>query len=356
MNLFDLIRRKDRSLQWIEGGGEPTSLKWVGGTQRGVRFEPRSKLKIVGAHEFTCLKVRPLDIGWRLGADLAGALLRITLSAPEAEERVLAQVEVGPIGDPRPVSLSWPAERRYAEGFDLTISMPKGGLIGVSPQIDMRQTVLPIVRGKGVEVGPGISPSVLPSQDVDVTYVESRSLDQWSAVYAKNSKAPLDLSADVAARYVIDSAVSLDRYAPASLDFIFSNHVFEHLQNPVLVLRNWLHVLKPGGLIAGVTPDPRYTFDCRQPVVTLADALREAEHPGHDIPLEKYQRWSRWTAPDVTPQSLIERDYSIHVNFFTPDTFADVAEYLKASGEIAASSIVAAPNNKDFSFALWKAA
>src|SRR5262245_41633704 len=103
MNLFDLVKRKDRSLHWIGGGGEPVSLKWTGGTQRGVRFEPHTKLRIADAHAFTCLKVRPLNIGWRLSADLRGAALRVGFSAADADERLLAQVDVGPLGEPKPV-------------------------------------------------------------------------------------------------------------------------------------------------------------------------------------------------------------------------------------------------------------
>ncbi|MBL8546117.1 MAG: class I SAM-dependent methyltransferase [Hyphomonadaceae bacterium] len=353
MNLFDLVNRKDRSIQWLEGAGEARALKWQGGTQRGVQFEKGARLRIANAHEFTALRVRPQSPNWRWASVNLQAPLVISIEAPRGVKAELAAIQAG-IGDaPKQIVFHWPVERDFADAFDIEISASEGGALAVGPQISMRASVLRLARGVGLEVGPGISPSVLPADDVDVSYVESCPLEEWSAKYTKG-RTDVTVPSELASRYVVGSAVSLDEFPEGQLDFVFSNHVFEHLANPLRVLRNWLRVLKPGGVIAGVTPDPRYTFDCRQPVTTLSEALAEAESPGHDIPLAKYERWTRWTAPEVSPASLIQRDYSIHVNFFTPETFADVADFLKHQGLISGSTIVAAPNQKDFAFALWK--
>lgn len=354
MNLFDLVNRKDRSLRWTNGAGEACSLKWQGGTQRGVQFEPGAKLRIANAHEFTSLRVRPQSPGWRWVATKDSATFVVSIETIDGRSVEIAAVEAKAGEAPKQISLNWPVERDYAGAFDLEISVPSGGALAVGPLVSMRASVLPLARGVGVEVGPGIAPSVLPAPGIEVTYVEACPLEVWPAKYAKNGKPGAMPPPELAARYVVGSAVSLDSFSVSGLDFVFSNHVFEHLANPIRVLKNWLRVLKPGGVIAGVTPDPRYTFDCRQPIMTLSEALLEAERPGHEIARAKYERWTRWTSPSVTPESLIERDYSIHVNFFTPETFADVAAHLKASGDIADAIMVAAPNQKDFAFALWK--
>lgn len=47
----------------------------------------------------------------------------------------------------------------------------------------------------------------------------------------------------------------------ASLDFVASSHVLEHVANPVNALIEWQRVLKPGGYVYLVLPDRRYTFD-----------------------------------------------------------------------------------------------
>ncbi len=43
-----------------------------------------------------------------------------------------------------------------------------------------------------------------------------------------------------------------------SLDYIISSHTLEHIKNTGNVLREWLRVLKVGGLMAVVMPDKRY--------------------------------------------------------------------------------------------------
>jgi SAM-dependent methyltransferase len=150
--------------------------------------------------------------------------------------------------------------------------------------------------------------------------------------------------------------VELETIDAASLDFIFSNHVFEHLANPLQVMINWLGRLKPGGVILGVTPDPRFTFDCRQQPTTMSEVLAEEAAGGHIIPRAKYERWCRLTEPRHTPDGLIKRGYSIHVNYFTPEGFQAMLDVLKGRGLISRTFLAAAPNNKDFAFALWKAA
>jgi SAM-dependent methyltransferase len=48
-------------------------------------------------------------------------------------------------------------------------------------------------------------------------------------------------------------------YPDHSFDIIYSRYVFEHVQDPDAVARELLRVLKPGGLIAALTPN-RYGY------------------------------------------------------------------------------------------------
>jgi SAM-dependent methyltransferase len=41
-----------------------------------------------------------------------------------------------------------------------------------------------------------------------------------------------------------------------SLHHLFTSHVMEHMPNPMLALRHWLRVLRPGGLCVAMVPDP----------------------------------------------------------------------------------------------------
>ena len=224
----------------------------------------------------------------------------------------------------------------------------------VGPLVNMREHLLPLARGTGVEVGPGLRPQVLPKPGVDVSYIEQEDPREWLNLYNKTGERPTLPPEDLLKRYVRASAVALGGIADRSLDFIFSNHVFEHLPNPLGVLTNWLTALRPGGLVLGVVPDPRYTFDCRQPVMTTDEALAEEVIGGHDVNLAKYERWCRYTEPRHRPDSLIKRGYSIHVNFFTPETFRSTMAVLEARGVIDRVFVFTARNHKDFAFALRK--
>jgi len=249
---------------------------------------------------------------------------------------------------------SWPLSGLLEEQGDLRLLVDADVEIAVAPIIDLRSIAVQHLRGSGFEVGAGLSPCILSREGVDVRYVEVKTPDEWGALYVKDGRPSPVLSDDVRARYVIGSAVDLDHLASGNMDFIFCNHVFEHLPNPVRVIRNWLRALRPGGLIVGICPDPRYSFDCRQPITSSQEAWEEANSPVHEVAFEKYERWCRYTASDVSPTALMKRAYSIHVNFFTPQTFVDTFRRMKETAEISSLSVLGGTNFRDYLFVLRK--
>jgi SAM-dependent methyltransferase len=50
-------------------------------------------------------------------------------------------------------------------------------------------------------------------------------------------------------------AQHLDGVPDASFDFVHSSHCLEHMRDPLVALRNWLRVLKPGGHMVIMVPD-----------------------------------------------------------------------------------------------------
>lgn len=253
------------------------------------------------------------------------------------------------------IRLDWPAVEASGQ-FDLVIEhfgrFP--ALLDVGHMLNPRQKLLPLIRGVGVEVGPGVNPQVLPGGDIDVSYVEERSPEEWRQMYGRG-KPEAPIPREVLARTRQDSAVRLDHWPKESLDFIFSNHVFEHFMNPLQVLRNWAARLRPGGVIVGVVPDARYSFDCRQPLSTMAEIRAEAKSVSFDPPDEKYERWVRHTARRHDPAKLKRRRYSIHMHYYTPEVFRLLADELRIEGLISSVFLNTTPNNKDFGFVLAKA-
>ena len=247
-----------------------------------------------------------------------------------------------------------PVPRRFA--IEIACDAPATLLVG--PLFDSRASLRPIVVGRGVEVGPGLNPSIRPAPGVEPHYVEKKAPAEWAATYAKR-----ELTVDERAlwdRYVVDSARYLRQFEVGSLDFVFSSHVLEHLVDPIGTILRWWDRLAPGGVVAGVVPDARYTFDWRQPLQSI-DEVRAQRGLDDDEPTEAmYERWCRWTSPENSPASLRAREYSIHVTYPTPVLLRaildDVDAELAARGTPRADAIYleSVANGKDFAFALRK--
>lgn len=360
MNLFDLVNRPDRAVEIRSGEVVSMQGRVAGASRRYVQFSPGAVLCLKNAHELTAFRPLSSEFGWSAIAVGKGATkLRVSLvntSTDDLKSDVVAELSELRKDVPTNVAFEWPKAIAAMSSYDLIIEVRgnDAAQLLVGPAIDMRNYVLPYAAGLGVEVGPGLRPHVLPSEKTDVSYVEQQHPRDWLTMYNHQGEKPVMPPDHILARYQVGSAVALENIEAGSLDFIFSNHVFEHLANPVQVLSNWLGRLKPGGAILGVTPDPRYTFDCRQPPTTLSEVLDEERAGGHVISISKYERWCQLTEPRHTPDGLMKRGYSIHVNFFTPEGFQAVADLLKMRGEISRSFLASAPNNKDFAFVLWK--
>ena len=362
MNLFDLVNRPDRAVLIRKGEVVGRQGHVAGASRRYVQLSPGAMLRIKDAHELTVFRILSADFGWSaLAMGKGSARLRISLVPSGADGdagNVVADLPDLRRDLPTPIVFRWPPEIAALTHYDLIIEAIGNEslqlLVGLA--IDMRSYVLPYAVGVGVEVGPGLRPHVLPSERTDVSYVEQQHPRDWLTMYNHQGDKPVMPPENILARYRVGSAVELDTIELGSLDFIFSNHVFEHLSNPVQVMCNWLARLKPGGAILGVTPDPRFTFDCRQPPTTLSEVLDEEKTGGHIIARSKYERWCQLTEPRHTPEGLMKRGYSIHVNYFTPEGFQAMADLLKARGLISRSFLASSPNNKDFAFAFWKSA
>lgn len=384
MNLYDIVRRRDRMLDTSEGSIEATVLKLPAGTQRAVRIPAEARVRLRDAHLATCLQETPRAPGWVLHAP-DGVRLQVWLecggqqphlladvgaafAAPEApkvpglRERLAARIAgtpvppVSPVAPvarpPQSVEFDWPL--RMPAAYDLVLSSGNAEVaLAVGPLRDVRRRVLPILRGHGVEVGPGANPAVESDAQRSVRYVEKMSAREWASTYPKEA-----LDDAVAARwseYAIAPAEQLDGFETGSLDFIFSSHVLEHLVNPLQVLHNWWQCLAPGGVIVAVVPDARYSFDLRQPLTTTDALLSQFRDGGHARTEAMYSQWCRHTAPDADIGSLRARDYAIHVNYYSPRSLRAMLEVFRGMvADPGGVHVEQFRNGKDFAFAMCK--
>jgi SAM-dependent methyltransferase len=92
----------------------------------------------------------------------------------------------------------------------------------------------------------------------------------------------------------VDDGETLATFADATLDFVFSSHVFEHMANPLGALLTWCRVLRPGGLVYLIVPQrDALEADAVRPLTTtehlVGDWVRGetfATHPvdpGHGV-------------------------------------------------------------------------
>jgi SAM-dependent methyltransferase len=247
-----------------------------------------------------------------------------------------------------------PVAAAKGDAFDLVIQVPlqKGAKLffGIHRLLD-RNELYWRCRGKGVEVGPGTKPQILPDAGTEVKYVEQATPDQWQKLYGKDTKVPVDPA--LWNLYVVGNADNIPA-SPESLDFVFSSHVIEHLANPLGHLAYWGSLLKPGGVVAAVIPDR----DGCKDYVFLPSTVEELESEyicGSMIPThDHYSRWVKYRAPNSDPSEILLSGRSIHVHFYTPHSFTSVLmKFIKKIG-FRKFKVISEHNHKDFFIILVK--
>lgn len=348
MNLHDLVVRRDRMILPVPGVVEAVNLKLLGGTQRAVRISEGPDGLLLGrADEASVLRGLSTMPGW-VSHPVAGASLQVWLEGVDGTGGV-------PLGAAQAageqVRLQWPAPTPAQ--FNLRLVAVGGQVeVAVGPLFNPRLRLLPLLRGRGVEVGPGANPTVLPAADCEVSYVEKMSAEKWNATYSKGQLS--DTASSHWDRYVVGEGESLPSFVDGSLDFIFSSHVLEHMVNPLGVIRNWWRKLAPGGILTGVVPDARFTFDLRQPHSSRTDFLEQYRANSYDLTDAMYERWCRYTAPYNTPDVLKAREYSIHVNYFSIGAMCDLMDLFAEDESVQGRFVESVTNGKDFAFLLQK--
>jgi SAM-dependent methyltransferase len=184
------------------------------------------------------------------------------------------------------------------------------------------------IQGVGIEVGAGNRPFPVP-EGVSVLYGDVRDADALTKHF--NDR-------DVSFGEFID-AQTFNGVPDASLDFIISAHVIEHLVNPFGSIRSGLRCLKQHGTYLLVVPDKRYTFDRDRPETTLEHLLSDLETGGEDTLLDSYREHCRFVHPlsqPVIPEEMIDRHAirgmqaraDIHVHCWTKETFSEHLRHL----------------------------
>ncbi|MFK8020847.1 MAG: methyltransferase domain-containing protein [Pseudomonadales bacterium] len=357
MNLADMVHRKDYALELEAGEIESVIQTVYGKKMRSVKMRARSQVRVLDSQKIKSMDNFPRFLNWKIdnSAGKSPVVLEIDIvgKSPLTMRHTLSRLrcEAGVIAPQ--LELDWPtwADNSSEYNFEIFNKSDVEANICTCYAFDPRAKILPLIQGNGVEIGPGGNPKILPAKDVDVQYIETMPAEEWNRLYNKQGNA---IPEDLWSRYIVADARQLDHIEDESIDFVFSNHVFEHLVNPLQVIENWTRKLRVGGMIVGVVPDCRFTFDCRQRPSCSDEWLNEYEDGASDISMLKYEKWCEGTAPYNTPADLIARKYSIHVHYYSPDNFSNLASIAKNKGWVSSLFLNTSPNNKDFGFVLKK--
>jgi SAM-dependent methyltransferase len=113
---------------------------------------------------------------------------------------------------------------------------------------------------KILEIGPLDRPVVARAADRQVFYLDHCSTEQLKAKYEGDSVIRKDRIVEI--DFVSpDGSLSKAAIGDISFDCIVASHVIEHVPNLVGWLADGCAALTPGGVLALVIPDRRYTFD-----------------------------------------------------------------------------------------------
>lgn len=183
------------------------------------------------------------------------------------------------------------------------------------------------LAGVGIDIGALHRPMV-KHDDMQVVYVDKLPVSELRKHYPELKDFNL-VEPDV-----ISDAETLSNFIDGSLSFVIASHVIEHMRNPILAIKNWLRVLKPGGLLYLVVPDYRKIFDKHRELTTLSHVIADYELGNRNAQdIEHYYEYAtlvnkKFFGRDIDEQEeaikLMEQDYSIHFHTFTPESFKNV--------------------------------
>lgn len=204
-------------------------------------------------------------------------------------------------------------------------------MIRADRPVDVRQRVArKYIRGNGIEIGALHKPLPLPRK-ARVIYVDRMTASELKDHYPELG--PVEL----APVSVVSDGETLDALPDQSRDFVIGNHFIEHTEDPIRTLKNWLRVLRPGGIVYVSIPDSRLTFDHPRERTSIEHLVRDHREGPAVSRREHFLEWVEKVAK-VEPARFeaeadrLERERaSIHFHVWEPRGFIEFLSYCRAT-------------------------
>jgi SAM-dependent methyltransferase len=342
-----MARRGDANLE-LSGDVTKAIRSYPDGTWRGLDLRPGSRFAIPDARRFASLRHFPTHCGWMVDVP-SNASLRVAVVL-RSDQTILSKRIYHGGGGLQTLYLPWP--QGICGLIDLVVSYKGTGpspIFVANHRMLSRQWLYDLCVGRGLEIGPGPIPQILPRDGVDVSYLEQMPAEEWNRLYNGGGKYPV--RPEIWGNYIVGEA-SAPPVENGSLDFIFGSHVFEHLANPIGHLQRWRRKLAKGGKVIMVVPDLNSTKDSIHHRCSLESMIDEFQR---DIWLPEkphYMRHLRREADDKKLITLMERMESIHVHYYDNINCQILLDYAVRELGYADYVIEHTPNHKDFYFVL----
>lgn len=178
------------------------------------------------------------------------------------------------------------------------------------------------LHGSGLEIGALHIPLRVP-RSLSVRYVDRFELPQLREHYPELDRY------DLVRPDIIDDGQKLSTVVDESVDFVIANHMIEHCEDPIGTLKNFVRVLRPGGVIYMAVPDCRLTFDRDRPLTPFQHLARDHTEGTEWSRRDHYEEWARLVdgvrAGEVSTRArdLQDHSYSIHFHVWTPVSFLE---------------------------------
>ncbi|MCZ2342703.1 MAG: class I SAM-dependent methyltransferase [Bacteroidales bacterium] len=173
------------------------------------------------------------------------------------------------------------------------------------------------LHGEGIEVGALHNPLPTP-QSARVRFVDRMSVEDLRRQYPDLATLPL-VPVDI-----VSDGETLSSVPDQSQDFVIGNHFLEHCEDPIGTLKNFLRVVRPGGVVYCAVPDKRFTFDRDRPLTTLEHLIADHQNGPAVSRRGHYEEYAEFVHDRHTPEDiqamadhLIEIGYSIHYHVWT---------------------------------------
>lgn len=181
------------------------------------------------------------------------------------------------------------------------------------------------LRGSGLEIGGLHNPLPVP-QGVTVQYIDRMPLEDLIRTCPEVRPCALPI--------IVDDAETLETVAAESQDFLIANHVFEHCHDPIGTMKQWIRVLRHGGIIFAAVPEKTHTFDHKRQVTTLEHLIHD-----HQVGYEAEDVWhyfdwflnvdhARVPDPYTTAQKAYAERANIHFHVWDRRAMDELLAYL----------------------------